>query len=357
MEGHDSHLGNAPTEASTMMERLLAILSPAGSMAFSNAIQSAEKNYITIRNERIKKPRQEANEILERYLSDTVLATVREHMNNHDYAAAFRELNEFYMRSGNSSYTTIQNSVTACGMKTSESLEAFIARFQQLLRHLAAVTGMRQIEADGIWHSPSLEDIEANISNLSDFEIRELPRELILPEKNRIAYFFEAVERHPGKVYELPLREFRSRHGSQSNLKELYRLLYSYDTNEVKRQHTSSDGSIKQAMVAVNEAAKKCIYHPDSTSHSTDECRVKRGSGKQKLCTYCEKHHPNIANTHVLETCRAKARDTDKSKYSSKPAAAGGGGSDSNLQKKLKAAQEVSLNHVAKQEKEDESDD
>jgi hypothetical protein len=283
-----------------------------------------------------------------------------EELEDSDFFAAFQKIEKYFVNKGSSDTSTFEATARDIRLKPGQNFLSHWIKLQSALKKWAMVLGLQRdkmaktavLVGEGPLPAPAtinvnlLESI-ANSGDLSDSAILDLNFRLLIPENTRILILEESLRGN--NRFQLEISLFYGQTAEKKTMASMLNLLSIRDesrpgqlareaevplnsksaANKLNKDETDS----KSAIIGKTPTAGKyppgsCSNHPESTTHTTADCRgigkngnqqkSNNGDGKQKKyekrhCTICEKHNrknPKAQDSHNTENCNFKVQSS-----------------------------------------------
>lgn len=297
--------------------------------------------------EMVKTLKSNCNQVFNSCLGTAPLDVIHTNIKNENYVQAWQQLKDYHTQSGSYNSTEITIAAQNAVFNDNERVEQWVEKMKIIFKNIASVSYLQDMmerypNDKNRWRIDDL-CTEANSWDNTDSQIRDLGKEVYLMHSVRLNYLTTSLSKNPSSKFKVILDKFLL--DDIKTVKTIYNLLIKWnaeqESHEVNNKlistvTTKMKNNTKIENKNIKSNTKHCINHPNTTSHSTSECKTKSFSGqnKQKFsdkgkieenknkrfkssnnnnksmenkprhCKNCQQHFPHLAKSHDTEYCR-----------------------------------------------------
>jgi hypothetical protein len=300
----------------------------------------------------VKDLKSSCNVILNNCLGVAPLDVIKTHVKAEEYVEAWQRLKDYHTQSGSYNSTEIINAVQNAIFKDEERVEQWVEKMKSMFKNIASVqylqTMMELYPDDKTKWRLDDQCMEFNSWDKTDLEIRNGGYTVYLMHATRLNYLITSLNKNPSNKFKVVIDKFTLE--ENRTVKGIYNLLIKWNADRENYEFSiknssinnitvkSSEENTKNNMNPNNKKRKKeekvCKNHPNSTSHTTSECKNNEKNGRtvehaeqkeknkhkhnknkkivttdttnkqSRHCSNCEVNNPSLQYTHDLPYCR-----------------------------------------------------
>lgn len=248
------------------------------------------------------------------YFGDQVLSLASDDISRCNYPAAYQTIRDHYLSQSIASTQVFENRAKELRLEVGQTITEFTHELKQRLYDKALIVALHKDKSK----VPDNYMLESNCWDLTDAAITARKHPVLISHHERLNTLIDAVSREPNGKYEHVISYFEGLDEQQQTMTTLLKNLRSAELRSNQREERKARQS-NLAFQSTHSNSKpgsypkgSCRNHPDSTSHTTAQCRGtgKPQSSKKKVrrngkhCKHCETHKPSVQNTHNTSECR-----------------------------------------------------
>jgi hypothetical protein len=292
----------------------------------------------------VKSLKANCNLIFNKCLGVAPFDVIHAELKAENYVAAWQKLKDYHTQNGYCNSNEITAALQNAVFTDDERVEQWVEKMKTMFKNIASVSYLQDMmetypNDKTKWR---LDDtcMEFNSWDKTDTEIRAAGYATYLMHAARLNHLLTSLNKNPSNKFQVVINKFTL--DDSKTIKTLYNLLIKWNSEKESQEYnnkstintiTTTNNSNKNKNNKNNKntskEAKICVNHPNSTSHTTKECRQNnkddkstnnnkkrknnnnlnqndknKKSSTDRHCENCAKNFPEIAHTHDTSYCR-----------------------------------------------------